>query len=119
MIAFLRRFFRYSTIGPALTRFYLLPKIKLHHLHHSDEDFHTHPWNGVSFIFGSYQEFRGNKPLKTRRFFNRIYATIPHKIILNKPVWTLFIHGKRINENWFYGTKNKPWEGSDQERINE
>lgn len=116
MISLLKKLFRYSTAGPALVRFYLLPKIKLHYIFQSDADFHTHPWDGISIIFGSYQEQRGDSPLQRRRFFNRVYAHTPHKVLIDKPVWTLFIHGSRINENWQYGTETKPWEGSDQER---
>lgn len=125
----LRRIFRYSTAGPALTRYYICPHVKLHRIHSSDDDFHTHPWNGYSFIFGSYTEYtqkypeliyvgaRGPATIKhRRRWFNRVYANKSHKVEISKPVWTLFIHGNRVNENWAYGNSVKPWEGSDQER---
>lgn len=120
-VKFLRKFFKFSTIGPALDRYYLLPRIKLHRIYKSDEEFHTHPWNGCSFIFGKYKEIRGDgsREVKTKWFFNRVRAFVPHKVIVDKPVWTLFIHGPRINENWHYGYGVKPWEGSDQERENE
>ena len=111
----LKKFLRYSSIGPALTRFYICPHIKLHHIKQSDDDFHTHPWNGISIIFGSYVEDLDGIHSK-KWFFNYIHALIPHKVIVDKPVWTLFINFRRFNENWKYGTKTKPWEGSDQER---
>jgi hypothetical protein len=117
VISLLKRLFRYSTAGPALTRYYIMPRVKLHHIHQSDADFHTHPWNGLSIIFGRYKEYRGTDPvLRTRWFVNRVYAHIPHKVIIDRPVFTLFMHGRRINDNWTYGESTKPWEGSDQER---
>ncbi len=120
---FLRKYLRYSTAGPALTRYYLLPRIKLHYIHSSDTKFHTHPWNGFSLIFGQYDELyvaHGDKPLmlERRRFFNRIQADRPHQVLIIKPVWTLFFHGKKINHSWHYGGKRVPFEGPDQERQN-
>lgn len=117
MISLLKRLFRFSTAGPALVRFYIVPRVKLHYIFNSDDDFHTHPWNGLSIIFGSYKEELENEPIKTRRFFNWVYANRPHKVTIDKPVWTLFIHGPRVNEQWQYGSQTKPWEGSDQERL--
>lgn len=112
-----RRVLRFSTAGPALTRYYLLPHVKLHRIHTSDAEFHTHPWNGVSLILGSYHEERVGESRKNLRFlFNRVFANTPHKVTVKRPVWTLFVHGKRVNETWSYGNKVKPWEGSDQER---
>ncbi len=109
--------FRVSTIGPALDRYYILPRVKLHRIHSSDAEFHTHPWNGISIIFGRYTEIRSDEGVPTTRwFFNRVFAFIGHKVLVDRPVWTLFIHGKRRNENWYYGDSEKPWEGSDDER---
>lgn len=119
----LKKIFEYSTIGPALIRYYILPRIKLHYIHSSDEDFHTHPWNGWSFILGHYTEHVPNEANDgyfehERWFFNRVYAYRPHRVIIKKPVWTLFIHGPRVNENWQYGEAVRPWNGSDKERKN-
>lgn len=117
---FLKKWFRYSTIGPALIRFYLAPHVKLHYIHTSDAEFHNHPWSGFSIIFGSYQEItnvNGEITVHNRRIFNYISYNKIHKVLIKKPVWTLFINGKRTNEKWFYGEKQKPWEGSDQERV--
>lgn len=112
----LRMFLRFSTAGPALNRYYLVPHVKLHRIHSSDDDFHTHPWNALSLIFGWYWEERGDKPKRLRLFFNRVFAFTPHKVTISRPVWTLFIHGRRRNDKWQYGKAVKPWQGSDQER---
>ncbi len=112
-----KKFFNYSTAGPALTRYYVMPHVKIHRIHSSDESFHTHPWNGVSFIFGKYRELhKDSKKAKLRILFNFVKAHKAHRVIVHKPVWTLFINFRRINENWHYGDDEKPWEGSDQER---
>jgi len=85
-------------------RFYLLKLfgigIFLHKLHKSEKNgiFHTHPWNGVSFILGSYNEQQIGKDSKKKSFFNFVKATIPHRIeVGDKPIWTLFIHGQKFN----------------------
>lgn len=87
-----------------LDRYYLLQMfgfgLFLHKIHH-DEDvdtFHNHPWNGVSFILGSYIEERFGCPKATRKFFNTIKAKRFHRVELKKPVWTLFLHGRRCNK---------------------
>ena len=115
MIEFLlRKLFRFSTAGPALVRYYIAPHVKLHHIVKDDEDWHTHPWNGISIIFGSYWEYRDGNAFPSRRWlFNRVFAHRPHKVSIDKPVWTLFIHGKRINENWKYGEAVQPWNNKD------
>lgn len=73
----------------------------LHRIHH-DEDvdvFHSHPWDGISLILGSYvEEVLGSSP-RRRRFFNAIRAERFHRCTLSDgPVWTLFVHGRRRNE---------------------
>ncbi len=117
----LKLFFEYSTAGPALIRFYIAEGVKMHYIFASDTEFHTHPWDAQSYIFGWYDEeiayMTGVKPIKERRWFvNQVFAYVPHKVTILFPVWTLFIHEKRINPNWNYGTEVRPWEGSDQER---
>lgn len=71
-----------------------------HHIHH-DEDadiFHSHPWDGISLIFGSYTEERFGEPPRRRRFFNFIKAPRHHRVTLpNGPVWSLFLHFRRYN----------------------
>lgn len=87
-----------------LDRYYLLQAfgfgIFLHHAHHDEkvDVYHSHPWNGFSFIFGSYLEEHRGKPKRLRRWFNTIKATRHHRVELpNGPVWTLFFHGRRYN----------------------
>lgn len=104
--------------------------IKAHYIHGSDDEWHTHPWNGFSFIFGEYDEWLEHAPVAVpggdvrkhlpnltlkhrRRWFNRIYAHKRHKVEIIKPVWTIFIHGPRRNESWQYGETVAPWRGPD------
>jgi hypothetical protein len=103
-----------------LNRYYLFQKfgygIFLHHIHHDEPpSFHTHPWDGISIIFGQYEEEKLYQKSKTIRFFNFIKANIPHRVTLPKgPVWTLFFHGKRYNQ-WKVFSKDgivldvEPW----------
>lgn len=93
-----------------LTRYYLFPHVKLHHIH-GEDPFHTHPWNGFSIIFGSYEEDLG-QGWRKRRFFNFIGAHLRHRVRGN--VWTLFIHGPRVNEKWEWNGQPKPWRGADK-----
>jgi hypothetical protein len=106
-----------------LDRYYLLQVfglgVFLHRIHH-DEDrdvFHSHPWNGVSIILGSYLEERFGETPVLRRFFNTIRAEGFHRVSLpNGPVWSLFIHGRRCNR-WAVKHRNgrimdvEPWRG--------
>ena len=93
--------------------------IFLHRIH-TDETkdvFHTHPWNGISFIFGSYkeQEINGGSAFEPKKisFFNFVRAKTPHRIeVKDKPVWTLFIHGRKCNK-WGVFDKNGKQTGSE------
>jgi hypothetical protein len=73
--------------------------IFLHKIHHDEElgIFHNHPWDWFSIILGSYLEERFGQPLKIVRWFNWARGTQHHRIILFKPVWTIFFHGRRYN----------------------
>ena len=69
-------------------------------MHHSEEKdiFHTHPWSGISFIFGSYSEEKLLLSSRKKQWFNWVKATVPHRVSLpDGPVWSLFIHGRRCN----------------------
>lgn len=127
--------------------------LKLHRIHTSDEPdvFHDHPWPGVSILLnGSYVEEHGTRELdmslstlrlagfgeypfsydeklhfrrRRVRFLNFIHAKRLHRVEIDKPVWTLFIHGPRTNENWgFYKRVGRrlrkasttPWRGPDR-----
>lgn len=111
------------SVKPILTRYYVLRShylgVKLHHIKESDPEFHTHPWWGISFHWVPYTEER--KPGKRERitarrrwFVNIVSPWIPHRVIVDKPMWTLFIHGPRVNENWQYGGETAPWRGPDE-----
>ena len=88
-----------------------LPEILLHQFFESDQDpdLHNHPWDkSVSYILtGSYRETRLFIDNKTKFDTDRIaptrniiYANDYHQItLLEKPIWTLFIAGKRI-QSW-------------------
>ena len=108
--------------GASLDRYYLIKLfgfgVFLHRIHHSDpvDVFHNHPWNCISFIFGEYKEnFLGSNP-KWKRLFNWIPATRYHSVSVQKPVWTLLIHGRKFNE-WTIADNDgkilsqQPWEG--------
>lgn len=91
----------------------------LHYIHDNEPEnsFHNHPWNGVSFIFGSYLEQYLDRKPTVRRFFNFIKASRHHRVTLpHGPVWTLFIHGRRCNKWSVVDEKVKlineePWRG--------
>ena len=110
--------------GQSLDRFYLLKLfgfgIFLHRIHDSDPVYlyHSHPWNGWSFILGYYDEVIRGQPGRARRryFFNRIRADQHHRVIADRPVWTLFFHGRRCNRWSIVDEAGKvvsqePWRG--------
>lgn len=100
----------------------------LHKICRSDQerDLHDHPWNWASLILkGSYQEITENGTvnavLHPHAFWNhdkyKIFrpftfrkgkATDTHRLVLinDKPVWSLFWHGKRI-QKWGFYVKNE------------
>jgi hypothetical protein len=95
---------------PYTWRFYLLPRVKIHWIRQKVDEWHTHPWDGFSIIFGWYwEQLDPNGPWKLRYLFNKIGAHRPHRTRGN--CLTLFIHGKRTNEDWFWGDKKAPWRG--------
>lgn len=103
-------------------RLYVLPRVKVHWIRSEPDEWHTHPWNGVSFILGYYWEQKAEVtweslssgqthagPWRKVWWFNRIGAHLPHRTKGN--TLTLFIHGPRINEDWYWGTEKAPWRG--------
>lgn len=127
---FLNRFFRVSNKGQA-DRWYIWSVLGyamfVHRIHTSDHDdaFHSHPWSGISFIFGSYTEEQLGKKPKLKRFFNYVRGDIPHRVTIagEKPVYTIFIHGRRYNKWGVFrrdGTqlKGEPWRGVSPESQN-
>lgn len=109
--------------GDSLDRFYLLKAfgwgVFVHRIHHTDPVglYHSHPWSGLSIILGGYNEvFRSNpNRVHRRRWFNLLKANRHHRVIIDRPVWTLFIHAPKSNQ-WEIvdgqdGKVAAPWEG--------
>ncbi len=106
-----------------LDRYYLFKVfgygVFVHYIHHDEERnvYHTHPWNAISFILGSYTEERLEIGVRTVRFLNVINAVVPHRVVLpNGPVWSLVIHGPRYNKWGVFNGNGKaldvePWRG--------
>jgi hypothetical protein len=84
--------------------------IKFHRIRPEEDEWHTHPWNGISIIFGSYEEqITRDGPWLHRWGINFIGANREHRTRGN--CFTLFIHGRRVNDGWYWGDKIKPWKG--------
>jgi hypothetical protein len=112
--------------GESLDRFYLFSLfgfgLFLHRIHHSDPMgvYHSHPWSGLSMFLGSYGECikrpDGKVDFKIRYFWNWINAKQHHRVMILKPMWTLFFHLPRSNDWSIIDEKgNKvevPWEGA-------
>ena len=111
-----------------VNRYYLLKffglGVFLHKIHHSDpEVFHSHPWSWFSIIFGSYWENRVFGRWRKRTLFNFCKYGHCHRVVIDKPVWTLFFHGRRQG-TWIVTDKTgeiletNPWRGVDnQDRV--
>lgn len=95
-----------------LHRWYLIPRnrffnVYLHKFIGSDDprSLHDHPWISLSFLLkGELYEILENGGRKIRRFWpvyrNSVFA---HRLVmLDGPVWTLFITGPRIREWGFH-----------------
>ena len=134
--SFLGARFPRSTDKPTATtrRFYLWRgkrwALFAHHIVKSDAPgFHTHPWDGISILFGTYVETRlksgpkgGSNDASRRRLtharwlVNFIAADVPHRIDIERPLWTLFLHFNRRNA-WAifdeHGNRlaTEPWRG--------
>jgi hypothetical protein len=121
----LGRFFRASKEKESpVRRFYLWKgqhwALFAHHILRSDSanQYHTHPWDGVSVIFGRYREQILGKPQVFRMGVNLIRASQPHRIDIARPVWTLFFHFKRKSAWGIYDNNGNiiaadPWRGPD------
>ncbi len=108
-----------------LDRYYVLQAfgfgLFVHHMHHDEEPdvFHSHPWDGISLILGSYLEERFGEMPKTRTLFNVIRATRFHRVSLpDGPVWSIFVHGRRPRDHrWAVMHRSgkvldvEPWRG--------
>lgn len=97
----------------------------VHRIVRSDKKgvFHTHPWDGMALVLGSYVEEAPDSPPRRVRFFNRIWHRRPHRVDIDRPVWTLFLHFRRQGDWWFSdrsgqrlevnGETVSPWRGPD------
>ncbi len=99
-------------------------RIYLHHLHRSDFDrhLHDHPWPFVSFLLkGRYTEvtetvyskslpvvtLRENR--ETLRWINyRPDPTVPHRLELDNPVWSLVFVGRQVRP-WGFHMDDGRW----------
>lgn len=93
--------------------------IYLHYIAKSDEDRdpHNHPWSFRSLILrGGYAEWiwEGDetKLLVDRRVYRpgsvavSLSQKLYHKIVLDKPTWTLVLTGRRHEKPWGYLTED-------------
>lgn len=120
--------------GQSIDRYYLFKLFGagafLHNIHDSDPKaiFHTHPWPGLSIIFGNYVEERllpNPNPMlwpildRRRRWgFNFVAAKTPHRVEVFCPTWTLFIHLPKTNQWKIFDRFGQvqteaPWEGAE------
>jgi hypothetical protein len=99
---------------PYIHRWYLIPRnswcnLYLHHILRSDDDraLHDHPWWFISIVL-----WRGYREITTLGTWWRWplsialrWATLPHRIELDKPAWTLVITGPRVRDWGFHCPK--------------
>ncbi len=89
----------------------------LHRVKRSDDRLHDHPWPAISILLtGSYRDERMHgRTRRIRRWgVNLIGHTAVHRVVIDQPVWTLFIHGPRMKGWGFVETSNPdPWRGPD------
>lgn len=118
--------------GESLDRYYLFKfrgyGLFLHHIKDSDPlgRWHTHPWDGISYHLRGYAESQLfadqdgciHEQLSWRRWRNRVAATTPHRVITDKPLWTLFFHWPKSNQWKIFDRRlnviaTEPWKGAD------
>lgn len=98
-----------------LFRWHLIPRnplfnIYLHRFMESDDSraLHDHPWHSVSILLkGSYREHFKDGPKLREAFqiFGRKAATAHRIEVVDGPVWTLFITGRKVREWGFHCPK--------------
>lgn len=102
--------------APYLIRYYILRtpwfRIRLHNILLSDYDcLHDHPWNFISLIlWGGYGEMFNDEEKPREHSMGKVLfrkAEDKHRLIVNKPAWTLVFMLKRRRE-WGFFTK-KGW----------
>lgn len=95
--------------------------VRVHHILRSDDarDFHDHPWDFASLLLtGGYMEVTPdwgwapphNHQTKRRWSFVRHKAEDLHRLVLDKPVWTLVFTGPK-RKSWGFLTAEGmvPW----------
>lgn len=97
---------------PYLCRWWVIPRnrffnVYLHKFNRSDSDraLHDHPWISVSFLLKGKLLEMHPKGTRTIKRFVPVFrsAQFAHRlIVLNSPVWTLFITGPRVREWGFH-----------------
>jgi len=101
-----------------MRRFYLVPpggrtQVFLHHILRDDDDraLHDHPWAFVSIIlWGSYTEILQEGLRRVASFGDvlRNPATHAHRVIVNRPVWSLVVAGSAVRV-WGFHDSHKGW----------
>lgn len=95
---------------PYLRRWYLLPRnrfinVYLHEILRDDDDraLHDHPWWNLSIILrGRYAEMRHSGLLRPWRVVFRLPTTAHRLIVVDGPVWSLFVTGPIVREWGFH-----------------
>jgi hypothetical protein len=110
---------------PYVRRWWLIPRnrffnIYLHYFLRSDEDraHHDHPWVNLSILLqGEYWEHSiaagGVERIVHRQAgqFKLRRPTSAHRIVIDKPCWTLFITGPVVRNWGFHCVKGwRPWQ---------
>lgn len=107
-------------IGSYMKRYILYTPwrtIRLHHILRSDHDraLHDHPFNFWTFLLtGDYTEVLpdgvgAEKWIKRKKWTLRwVKAETPHRLVLDKPVWTLVIAEHQSRDWGFYVGGNEP-----------
>lgn len=117
---FRKRIIQRNDGAPYLIRYYILRtpwfRIRLHNILLSDYDcLHDHPWNFLSIVlWNGYDEIFNDKPIPLRHKAPKILyrkAEDRHRLIVNKPAWTLVFMFKRRRQWGFFTKKGwKFWE---------
>ncbi len=108
---------------PYLLRWFLIPhnrycNVYLHQFLRSDDDraLHDHPWPSLSILIkGQYRERLANSERHWRAPAVILRgAALRHRLVLDAPVWTVFITGRKVRQWGFWcgerGDRFVPWE---------
>jgi hypothetical protein len=109
----------------SIDRYYLLRLggwgLFLHRIKRSDpgQIMHTHPWSWASVILGQYRETRPQQATRRRFLWNWCPFGAPHRVEVDRPVWTLLLHGPRrgpwsVTNDSGVVLETEPWSGTQQ-----